>query len=70
MPERKEPTMKRLWNIRYAGLLVAILVLATGAAWMTRSGRAKTRSGLAQPVTGHLVTVEASGHDQPVDSWR
>ena len=63
--------MKRLWNIRYAGLLVAILVLATGAAWMTRSGRAKNDASAVstQPVSREniSVTVEASGTIEPVN---
>ena len=63
--------MKRLWNIRYAGLLVAILVLATGAAWMTRNGRAKNDASAVatQPVSREniSVTVEASGTIEPVD---
>jgi HlyD family secretion protein len=63
--------MKRLWNIRYAALLVAILLLATGAAWMTRNGRAKNDASAVatQPVSREniSVTVEASGTIEPVD---
>jgi HlyD family secretion protein len=71
MPDRKEPMMKHLWKTRYGIALIAILLVATGAAWLSHNGRAKNASSAiaTQPVSRQDIslTIEASGTIEPVD---
>lgn len=62
--------MKHLWKTRYGIALIVILLVATGAAWLTRGRGKNATSGLAtQPVSRQdiSVTIEASGAIEPVN---
>ena len=63
--------MKHLWKTRYGIALIAILLVATGAAWLSHNGRGKNAASAmaTQPVSRQDIslTIEASGTIEPVD---